>query len=189
LGPARLGAGRKVIHHEDVTLPLLVQLPNQMAADKAGAAGDNNQGHLLRERRVRFKSSQRGAELDTGGAEEAALDEHAEDVLEGEVRLLDVHGDGGGDDDGVVAERSHLAAVVAGEADGGDALGASSFQARALTFARDRELLKVRSNILHNDLERYVSSSEGEFAIASCHLPAGRPHFSRPSQLVAAHSG
>jgi hypothetical protein len=38
------------------------------------------------------------------GAEEAALDEHAEDVLEGEVGFLDVHGDGGGDLDGVVAE-------------------------------------------------------------------------------------
>ena len=37
------------------------------------------------------------------------------------MRLLDVHGDGGGDDDVVVAEGAHLAAVVAGEADGGDA--------------------------------------------------------------------
>jgi hypothetical protein len=34
--------------------------------------------------------------------------------------LLDVHRDGGGDDDVVVAEGAHLAAVVASEADGGD---------------------------------------------------------------------
>ncbi len=54
-------------------------------------------------------------------AEDAALDEHAEDVLKGEVGLLDVHGDRGGDDDVVVAEGAHLAAVVAAEADGGDA--------------------------------------------------------------------
>jgi hypothetical protein len=54
-------------------------------------------------------------------AEGEALDEHAEDVFEGEVRLLDVHGDGRWNDDVVVAERSHVAAVVAGEADGGDA--------------------------------------------------------------------
>jgi hypothetical protein len=37
------------------------------------------------------------------------------------VGLLDVHGDGGGDDDVVVAEGAHEATVVAGEADGGDA--------------------------------------------------------------------
>jgi len=54
-------------------------------------------------------------------AEGEALDEHAEDVFEGEVRLLDVHGDGRGDDDVVVAEGAHVAAVVAGEGDGGDA--------------------------------------------------------------------
>jgi len=36
------------------------------------------------------------------------------------VALLDVHGGGGGDDDVVVAEVAHLAAAVAGEADGGD---------------------------------------------------------------------
>jgi hypothetical protein len=54
-------------------------------------------------------------------AEGEALDEHAEDVFEGEVRLLDVHGDGRGDDNVVVAEGAHVAAVVAGEADGGDA--------------------------------------------------------------------
>ena len=56
------------------------------------------------------------------GAEVEALDEHAEDVFEGEVGLLDVHGDGGGDDDVEVAEGGHLAAAVAGEADGGEAL-------------------------------------------------------------------
>jgi hypothetical protein len=42
--------------------------------------------------------------------EEEALREHAEDVLQGEVGFLDVHRDGGGDDDVVVAEVSHLAA-------------------------------------------------------------------------------
>ena|ERR1700733_3188956 len=55
------------------------------------------------------------------GAEGEALDEHAEDVFEGEVGLLDVDRDSRGDDDVVVAERAHLAAVVAGEGDGGDA--------------------------------------------------------------------
>jgi hypothetical protein len=55
------------------------------------------------------------------GAEGEAFDEHAEDVFEGEVGLLDVHGDAGGDDDVVVAEGAHLAAAVPGEADGGDA--------------------------------------------------------------------
>jgi len=54
-------------------------------------------------------------------AEDEAFDKHAEDVLEGEVRLLDVLGDVGGDDDVVVAERAHEAAACAGEADGGDA--------------------------------------------------------------------
>ena len=54
-------------------------------------------------------------------AEGEALDDHAEDVFKGEVRLLDVHGDGRGDDDVVVAEVAHFAAVVAGEADGGNA--------------------------------------------------------------------
>ena len=57
-----------------------------------------------------------------GCCEVVALDEHTEDVLEGEVALLDVHGGGGGDDDVVVAEVAHFAAAVAGEADGGDAL-------------------------------------------------------------------
>ncbi len=53
-----------------------------------------------------------------------AFDDHAEDVLEGEVRLLDVHGNGGGNDDVVIAEGAHLTAVIAGEADGSDALAA-----------------------------------------------------------------
>jgi len=57
-----------------------------------------------------------------------ALDEHAEDVFEGEVRFLDVHGDGGGDDDVVIAEIAHLAATVAGEADGGEAGFAGLFE-------------------------------------------------------------
>ena len=54
------------------------------------------------------------------GAEVAAFDHGAVDVFEGEVALLDVGGGGGGDDDVVVAEVAHLAAVVAGEADGDD---------------------------------------------------------------------
>ena len=51
-----------------------------------------------------------------------ALDEHAEDVFEGEMRFLDVHGYGGGDDDVVIAEVVHFAAAVAGEADGDEVL-------------------------------------------------------------------
>jgi hypothetical protein len=54
-------------------------------------------------------------------AEGEALDDHAEDVLESKVRLLNVHGYSRRDDDVVIAEVTHLAAVVAGEADGGDA--------------------------------------------------------------------
>jgi hypothetical protein len=53
-----------------------------------------------------------------GGSEVEALDGHAEDVLEGEVAFLDVHGDVGGDDYVVIAEVPHLAAAVAAEADG-----------------------------------------------------------------------
>ena len=59
------------------------------------------------------------------GTEVAALDEQAEDVLEGEVGLLDVHGGGGGDGDEVVGEGAHVTAVVAGEADGVDGVGAA----------------------------------------------------------------
>jgi hypothetical protein len=54
------------------------------------------------------------------GAEVAVFYEHAEDVFEGEVGLLDVHRDFGGDDDVVVAEVGHFASAVAGKADGGD---------------------------------------------------------------------
>ena len=67
-----------------------------------------------------------GEELGAGvevHAEGEALDDHAEDVFEGEVGLLDVHGDVGRDDDVVVAEGAHGSAAVSGEADGGDALG------------------------------------------------------------------
>ncbi len=46
-----------------------------------------------------------------GFFEEEALCEHAEDVLEGEVGFLDVHGDCRGDDDVVVAEVAHFAAA------------------------------------------------------------------------------
>src|SRR5579862_917799 len=55
-----------------------------------------------------------------GGLEVEALDEHAEDVFEGEVGFLDVHGDAGGDGDEMVGEFAHLAAACAGEADCGD---------------------------------------------------------------------
>jgi hypothetical protein len=57
-----------------------------------------------------------------GGVEVEGLYEHAEDVFEGEVGLLDVHGDGGGDDDVVVAEVAHFSAAGAGEADGDEVL-------------------------------------------------------------------
>ena len=53
-----------------------------------------------------------------GGGEVEALDGHAEDVLEGEVAFLDVHGDVGGDDDVVIAEVPHLTAAASAEADG-----------------------------------------------------------------------
>jgi hypothetical protein len=55
-------------------------------------------------------------------AEGEAFYNHAEDVFEGEVGLLDVHGDVGGNDNVVLAEGAHLAAVGSGEADGGDVL-------------------------------------------------------------------
>ena len=57
-----------------------------------------------------------------------AFDEHAEDVFEGEVGFLDIHGDGGGDDDVVLAEVAHLAAAVAAEADSGEAGSAGLFE-------------------------------------------------------------
>ena len=37
------------------------------------------------------------------------FDEHAEDVFEGKMGFLDVHGHGGGDDDVMVTEVAHLA--------------------------------------------------------------------------------
>ncbi len=52
--------------------------------------------------------------------EVAALDDHAEDVFQGKVRLLDVHGGVAGDDDVEVGEGGHAAAVVAGVGDGVD---------------------------------------------------------------------
>src|SRR5215469_14944120 len=61
-------------------------------------------------------------------AEEAALDDHAEDVFEREVGLLDVHGDFGRNGDEVIAELAHSAAARACEADGGDVLFASLFE-------------------------------------------------------------
>ena len=60
--------------------------------------------------------------------EVVALDEHAKDVFEGEVAFLDVHSGGGGDDDVVVAEIAHLAAAVAGKADGSEAGFAGLFE-------------------------------------------------------------
>ena len=53
------------------------------------------------------------------------LYEHAEDVLEGEMGFLDVHGGVGRDDDVDVREGFHGAAVVAGIGDGVEAEGAS----------------------------------------------------------------
>jgi hypothetical protein len=56
-------------------------------------------------------------------AKYTAVGEHAEDVFEGEVGFLDVHGDEGWDDDVVVAEVAHLAAAGAGEAEGEACVG------------------------------------------------------------------
>ncbi len=58
------------------------------------------------------------------GAEVVELYQHAEDVLQGEVGFLDVHGGVGGDDDVDVGEGLHGAAVVAGVGDGVEAEGA-----------------------------------------------------------------
>jgi hypothetical protein len=52
-------------------------------------------------------------------AEVTLLYEQTEDVFEGEVGFLNFCGDGGGDDDGEVGEVFDLAAVVAGEGEGG----------------------------------------------------------------------
>lgn len=49
-------------------------------------------------------------------AEDAAFDDHAEDVFEGQVGLLDVHGGAGGDDEVMVAVGGHFASSVAREA-------------------------------------------------------------------------
>ena len=72
-----------------------------------------------------------------------AFDEHAEDMLQGEMRLLDVLGDIRRDDDVVVAQWTHEAAAVAGEADGGDAdylgLGDGSEQVLRVAGGRDGE--------------------------------------------------
>lgn len=54
--------------------------------------------------------------------EVSALDQRAEDVLESQVCLLDVHGDLRRHAQAMVAERRHLAAALSGEADGYDAL-------------------------------------------------------------------
>ena len=66
--------------------------------------------------------------LAEGGAEVVELDEHAQDVLEGEVGFLDVHGGVGGDDDVDVGEGLHGAAVVAGVGDGVEAEGAGELE-------------------------------------------------------------
>jgi hypothetical protein len=63
-----------------------------------------------------------------GGLEVEALDQQAEDVLEGEMGLLNVHGDRGRNDDVVIADLAHLAAAVAGEPDGSDAGFAGLFE-------------------------------------------------------------
>ncbi len=67
-------------------------------------------------------------------AEVEALDEHAEDVFEGEVGFLDVHGGVGWDDDVDVGEFLHDAAVVAGVGDGVEAEGAGDFEGLDAVF-------------------------------------------------------
>jgi hypothetical protein len=56
-------------------------------------------------------------------AEVEAFDEHAENVFEREVGLLNVHRCIRGDDDVDIGEIFHCAAVVAGVGDGVEALG------------------------------------------------------------------
>src|ERR1039458_595178 len=61
-------------------------------------------------------------------SEVLALDQKAEDVLESEVRLLDVHGDARGDDDVNVGERLHDSSVMSQVAHRMDAHGAREFE-------------------------------------------------------------
>jgi len=55
------------------------------------------------------------------GTEIAALDDHAEDVLKGKVRLLDIHRYVGRDDDVDVRESLHRSSAISGIAHGVDA--------------------------------------------------------------------
>jgi hypothetical protein len=100
-----------------------------------------------------------------------ALDEHTEDVLKGEVRLLDVHRNGRRDDDVMVAELAHLAAAVTGEADGVDLLLLGLMQGAedvlAVTRSGDAEEdvsgLGKRFNLTGEDLlERPVIADGGQ---------------------------
>jgi hypothetical protein len=81
--------------------------------------------------------------LAEGRAEVVELHQHAEDVLEGEVRFLDVHGGVGGDDDVDVGQGLHGAAVVAGVGDGVKAEGAGELEGAdavlAVAAGRDGE--------------------------------------------------
>src|ERR1035438_621106 len=61
-------------------------------------------------------------------SEVLALDQKAEDVLESEMRLLDVHGDARGDDDVDVGERLHDSSVIAQVAHRMDAHGGRGFE-------------------------------------------------------------
>src|ERR1039458_2700790 len=61
-------------------------------------------------------------------SEVLALDQKAEDVLESEVRLLDVHGDARGDDDVDVGECLHDSSVIAQVAHRMDAHGARELE-------------------------------------------------------------
>ncbi len=61
-------------------------------------------------------------------AEDEALDEHAEDVFQGEVGFLDVHGGVGGNDDVDFGDVLHRAAVVTGIGDGVQAEAAGTLE-------------------------------------------------------------
>lgn len=80
----------------------------ELSSEARAKAACENDGFHDGRRLARLHCCDRGEEL---GSEVAALDEHAEDVFEGEVGLLDVHGYVRGHTDEVIAEWSHLAAL------------------------------------------------------------------------------
>ena len=47
LGTGEIGGGGEVVDEQDVALTTLVELLDEIAADKAGATGNDNQRHLL----------------------------------------------------------------------------------------------------------------------------------------------